>query len=389
MDCECVMSDWSVCRMEDLIDEISMGPFGSDIKVACFVDEGIPVLNGSNLSGIRLSEESFRFVTEEKADSLKKASAVRGDVVVTHRGTLGQIAYIPQTSRYPRYVISQSQFRFRCNDQVLPEYVVYFFHTQVGQDKILAYASQVGVPAIARASSSFREIEIPVPPLSIQRRIVSVLSALDDKIENNRKICETLEEMAQAIFKEWFVDFGPWGGVMPKGWRKGVLSELIEVCYGKDHKKLPDGPIPVYGSGGFMRGVDRSLYDKASVLIPRKGTLNNIMYSDEPFWTVDTMFYSKMRKARVARYVHQFLKTKNMDELNVGSAVPSMTTDILTHMPVLIPADSDLRRFDDVMAAMYTTQKQKAKETKVLAEMRDTLLPKLMSGEIDVDKVEI
>ena len=176
---------------------------------------------------------------------------------------------------------------------------------------------------------------------------------------------------------------------MPAGWREGVLSEMIEVCYGKDHKKLPDGPIPVYGSGGFMRGVDRPLYDKESVLIPRKGTLNNIMYSDEPFWTVDTMFYSKMRKACVARYVHLFLKTKNMDELNVGSAVPSMTTDILNHMPILIPADSELRRFDDVLAALCAAQKQKTKESKNLASMRDMLLPKLMSGEIDVEKVEV
>lgn len=99
----------------DLIDEIAMGPFGSNIKVDCFVDKGIPVLNGSNLEGFELSEKSFRYVTEEKADSLKKANAYKGDVVITHRGTLGQIVYIPQTAQRDRYVISQSQFRVKCN----------------------------------------------------------------------------------------------------------------------------------------------------------------------------------------------------------------------------------------------------------------------------------
>lgn len=92
-------------RISELIEEIAMGPFGSNIKVECFVDDGIPVLNGSNLEGITLKEDSFRYVTEEKADSLKRANAHRGDIVITHRGTLGQIIYIPQDSKYARYVI--------------------------------------------------------------------------------------------------------------------------------------------------------------------------------------------------------------------------------------------------------------------------------------------
>ena len=103
-------------RIADLIDEIAMGPFGSNIKVSCFVDSGVPVLNGSNLEGFSLSEKTFRYVTRKKADSLNKANAHRGDIVITHRGTLGQIVFIPQDSKYDRYVISQSQFRVRCND---------------------------------------------------------------------------------------------------------------------------------------------------------------------------------------------------------------------------------------------------------------------------------
>lgn len=128
-------------RIADLIDEIAIGPFGSNIKVDCFVNTGIPVLNGSNLEGFVLSEKEFRYVTPEKADSLKKANAFRGDVVITHRGTLGQIVYIPESSQFDRYVISQSQFRVRCNDKILPEYMVYYFHTNTGQHKLLSNAS--------------------------------------------------------------------------------------------------------------------------------------------------------------------------------------------------------------------------------------------------------
>ena len=179
-------------KIADLIDEIAMGPFGSNIKVECFVETGVPVLNGSNLEGFALKENEFRYVTPEKADSLNKANAARGDVVITHRGTLGQIVYIPQTSKYERYVISQSQFRVRCNDKILPEYMVYYFHTKIGQHKLLSNASQVGVPALARPSSTFQQIEIEVPDIAIQQRVVGIINALQNKIDCNSRINDNL-----------------------------------------------------------------------------------------------------------------------------------------------------------------------------------------------------
>ena len=179
--------------ISDLISEISMGPFGSNIKVDCFVDEGIPVLNGSNLSGFYLNDDSFRYVTEEKADSLGRANAHRGDIVITHRGTLGQIVCIPDSSLYDRYVISQSQFRVKCNEKIIPEYMMYYFHTVLGQHKLLSNASQVGVPALARASTTFRKIEIDIPNIECQGKIVGILNSIYDKIQLNQKINKNLQ----------------------------------------------------------------------------------------------------------------------------------------------------------------------------------------------------
>lgn len=179
-------------KIADLISEISMGPFGSNIKVECFVDDGIPVLNGSNLEGFALKEASFRYVTEEKADSLGKANAHRGDVVITHRGTLGQIVFIPYDSEFNRYVISQSQFRVKCNEKLLPEYLVYYFHTRIGQHKLLANASQVGVPALARASTTFQTIEIEVPDIESQHKVVNILETIRKKIDRNTEINDNL-----------------------------------------------------------------------------------------------------------------------------------------------------------------------------------------------------
>ena len=370
-------------RIADLIDEIAMGPFGSNIKVSCFVDSGVPVLNGSNLEGFSLSEKTFRYVTREKADSLNKANAHRGDIVITHRGTLGQIVFIPQDSKYDRYVISQSQFRVRCNDKVLPEYLVYYFHTPIGQHKLLSNASQVGVPALARPSSTFQQIEVVLPELSIQKRVVEIISTIQKKIANNQELNDNLELQAQAIYSYMFIENAD------PAWVQGHLSDLITVKYGKDHKKLADGSYPVYGSGGIMRYVERPLYDKESVLIPRKGTLNNVMYVNQPFWSVDTMFYTEMRLPNVAKFVYHFVKAKNLASMNAGSAVPSMTTDILNAMEVVIPSTSALAEFESLVDPMYRAMQENNIQSSKLSELRDALLPKLMSGEIDVSDIQL
>lgn len=374
---------YETCRIADLIDEIAMGPFGSNIKVSCFVDSGVPVLNGSNLEGFSLSEKTFRYVTREKADSLNKANAHRGDIVITHRGTLGQIVFIPQDSKYDRYVISQSQFRVRCNDKVLPEYLVYYFHTPIGQHKLLSNASQVGVPALARPSSTFQQIEVVLPELSIQKRVVEIISTIQKKIVNNQELNDNLELQAQAIYSYMFIENAD------PAWVQGHLSDLITVKYGKDHKKLADGSYPVYGSGGIMRYVERPLYDKESVLIPRKGTLNNVMYVNQPFWSVDTMFYTEMRLPNVAKFVYHFVKAKDLASMNAGSAVPSMTTDILNAMEVVIPSTSALAEFESLVDPMYRAMQENNIQSSKLSELRDALLPKLMSGEIDVSDIQL
>lgn len=117
------------------------------------------------------------------------------------------------------------------------------------------------------------------------------------------------------------------------------LGEVCKIRYGKDHKKLADGDIPVYGSGGIMRHVERALWDKPSVLIPRKGTLSNLFYVERPFWTVDTLFWTDVDETKVIpRFLFYALKAQNLAELNVGTAVPSLTTDILNEVEIEIPS---------------------------------------------------
>lgn len=138
-----------------------------------------------------------------------------------------------------------------------------------------------------------------------------------------------------------------------------------------------------------MRYVEKPLYDKESVLIPRKGSLNNVMYVNEPFWSVDTMFFTEMKLPNVAKFVFHFVKSKNLVSLNAGSAVPSMTTDILNAMELPVPDADAFSKFEDIVTPMYLTMQQNIQESSKLAELRDSLLPRLMSGELDVSDLDL
>lgn len=192
-----------------------------------------------------------------------------------------------------------------------------------------------------------------------------------------------MSKQCDAIYKELFVDKAD------SSWKKGLLSDLVTVKYGKDHKKLGGGNIPCYGSGGVMRFVEKALYDQESVLIPRKGTLNNVMYVNTPFWSVDTMFYTAMKSPNTAKFVYHFVKQKDLAALNAGSAVPSMTTDILNAMELQIPSADVLAEFESTIQPLYQKIQKNEQENRSLVRLRDTLLPKLMSGELDVSELEL
>lgn len=411
--------EWKHYKMDELIEEISMGPFGSDVKKEFYVDNGVPILNGSNLQGFKLQEDSFGYLTKEKADSLKKCNAHRGDIIVTHRGTLGQIVYVPVNSKYDRYVISQSQFRFRCKaDLVDVQYLVYYFHTREGQYKILANASQVGVPALARATSTFRLIDIKLPPLATQRRIASILSSLDRKIELNNKINADLEEMAQAIFKNWFVDFEPFKngkfvdselGMIPEGWKVGRLDEIADVVGGSTPSKakpeyytqkgiawltpkdLSNHPA-VYTSRGEI-DITEEGYNSTSTKLMPKGTV--LFTSRAPIGYISIAlndictnqgFKSLVPKKAGTCSLYCFLKyvTPEIENKSTGSTFKEASGSLMKSLQVIIPEQKDFEEFEAIVSPLFARIESLEKENSRLSLLRDTLLPRLMSGELEV-----
>lgn len=403
-------------RVGDVIEEIAMGPFGSNIKIDCFVSSGVPVLNGSNLNGFTLNENSFNYVTPEKASSLKKAVASRGDIVITHRGTLGQIVYIPASSNHDKYVISQSQFRVRCKESVmLPEFMVYFFHSREGQHKLLSNSSQVGVPALARPSSTFQELEIPVPPMKEQQTIVNALSALNARIASNRAINHHLEQMAQAIYKSWFVDFEPWGGVMPYNWR---ISNIGEVCDVKGGKRLPKGgnltTIPnahpyirvrdmnnalfvqmtsdvEYVPTEIQQGISRYIVSENDVIISIVGTIGLVCIVHPSLSKANlTENCAKLtnNKGVSSSWLYLFLSSDGGQEQirngTVGAVQSKLPIKNIQSISFTLPPIDVMYEFDGAVSGLLEAIANNYTENSRLAALRDTLLPRLMSGELSV-----
>lgn len=311
-----------------------------------------------------------------------------GDLVICEGGEPGRCAIWKE--QIPNMKIQKALHRVRVHDCLDYRYLFYWFLLAGKTGELDQYFT--GATIKHMPGQKLKEVVIDKPPLEIQHRIADILAAYDDLIENNQKQIKLLEEAAQRLYKEWFVDLRFPGhentkivdGV-PEGWSRGLLKELISVNYGKDHKKAPDdGNIPVYGSGGLMRKCNKSLFSGEAVLIPRKGSLNNIMYVDETFWTVDTMFYATMKQPHTAVFVYFFVKAFDMYSMNIGAAVPSMTTKILDAMDVVIPDKETLEKFDKLTKTYFNKIKTLQGQNERLKIARDLLLPKLMSGEVEV-----
>lgn len=383
------MSEWQKVAF----DELFLVPTRNGIyKSAEFHGRGTKIVNmGELFANDRIGEQSMeRIELTEKEKQI--ALLQEGDLLFARRSLVesgaGKAAIVMGLSEETTFESSVIRVRLdpaKCN----PLFYLYWLRSYNGRSAILPLVTGVNVKGIR--GSDLAKIMVDYPEIEIQNRISVVLSAYDDLIKNNQSQIELLEETARRLYKEWFVDLRYPGyenvakvNGVPEGWDKKKVTDLLQIKYGKDHKALEDGSIPVYGSGGIMRKVKPILYSGESVLIPRKGSLNNILYVDGDFWTIDTMFYSVPLMNNIAKYTYLFLSRLDMYSFNIGAAVPSMTINILDGIDILLPDKDTLLKFESCISVLFERIKLLRKQIEVASESRDRLLPKLMSGEITV-----
>ena len=243
----------------------------------------------------------------------------------------------------------------------------------------------------------------------MMERKVTYTPCFEDILFALGMINRNLEAMARQLYDYWFVQFDfpdenckPYkssGGKMvwnerlkreiPEKWTNGTMRDFLKICNGRDHKQLNGGDIPVYGTGGFMRGVDTALYKGESVLLPRKGSLTNFMLVNEAFWTVDTMFYTQELMTGAAKYVYYGLSYHDITRFDSGTGVPSMTSIAYYAFPFVKPTDTIIWSFNQMIEPILSKKRQIEVEIKALIQERDTLLPLLMNGQVSVMPIAV
>ena len=243
-----------------------------------------------------------------------------------------------------------------------------------------------------------REMEIMLPPLHTQLKIASILSAYDDLIENNTRRIKILEEMAQAIYKEWFVNFRFPGhekvkmvesdlGLIPEGWEVRRLGEVAELAYGKGLRKKDrrEGTFPVYGSGGIVGYHDEYLVEGPGVIVGRKGNVGSVFWSQKSFHPIDTVFFVN---SSISLY-YIFFSLKEQNFVNNDAAVPGLSRNQAYLNKFLLPSNKILHRFSHIIAPIFNQIENLQSQIGNRRRTRDLLLLKLISGEINMEDLDM
>lgn len=356
-----------------------------------YTSDGVPFYRSREI----IERREHKYITEELYissdlyNTFKQKFGVpqKGDILLTSVGTLG----IP-------YLVGEEVFYFKdgnltwmrnFNESLLSKYLFYWFNSKFGKDSLITRA--IGSSQAALTIDILKKYKFILPSINVQQTIISILSSYDELIEKNNKRIKILEQMAENLYKEWFVRFrfpgyeqAEFENGIPKGWKACKLREIIRIRYGKDHKDLEDGTIPVFGSGGVMRYGNRALYSGETVMIPRKGSLHNVTYYKGDLWTVDTMFYTEFKVPTCASYLYFTLSQFDLESLNKGASIPSLSTDILYNLKIVLPPQWLLTQFQQMIDVLNAQTEKLTQQNYNLTKQRDMLLPRLMSGKLEV-----
>ncbi|MDG3438056.1 restriction endonuclease subunit S [Vibrio parahaemolyticus] len=366
-------------------------------------------------SGFQFSEKVY--VSEERHNLLRAGKLERYDIVLTTRGTIGNVAFYDNSVLDDVVRVNSGMLILRANTTVWnPRFLYFLFTSKIIQEQISSLTSGSAVPQLP--AKDLRKFLLPKVPMGVQNYIVKVIGDLSDKLKINDQTNQTLEEMAQAIFKSWFVDFDPVKakmngeqpegmdaataslfpeklveselGLIPDGWEVKQLKDILELAYGKALKKTDrvEGDVPVYGSGGLTGYHNQSLVEGPGIIVGRKGTVGSVYWEPKAFYPIDTVFYVKPKAGYSLNYCYLILQNLGLKNMNTDAAVPGLNRNNAYRLEVVTPSQGVLNKFESLMSAFQSKIDGNNAENSSLETLRDTLLPKLLSGEIELGQAQ-
>lgn len=407
---------WPIVQLQDLAIQdkgsIVSGPFGSNIGSRFFVEQGVPVIRGNNLTKgyTKFIDDGFVYLTDSKAAEFPNCIAKADDIVFTAAGSIGQVGLIPKDSKFDRYIISNKQLRVRLDKKIADPLFVYYWLSSKRMIQYLEGMNNGGAVPLLNLGI-IRKVPVPLPEIIIQSRIASILSAYDDLIENNRRRIQLLEQSARLLYKEWLVHLRFPGhehviikGGVPEGWEKKTLGDLCVEIRESVSPEMLELNTPYIGLEHMPR---------CSISLSEWGTVDQVTSSKHRFRENEILF-GKIRPyfhkvgiaftdgvassdAIVIRPINDVLlplvlMTVSSDgfvavtaqTMKEGSKMPRADWKQMQQYSVPLPPNSLLKMFNSLVEPITSQLKVLSFKNRKLASARDLLLPKLMNGEVAV-----
>jgi len=360
------------------------------------VNDGFPLIKAKEIVGGKIDFETCDQISEEEhLRVIARSKPEYGDTLFAHIGaSLGEAAFIKTHRTFSIKNIAL----FKPNLNIIDErYLYYLVISPAFQG--LAKQTKTGSAQPFLSLGHLRSHRITYnEALNEQRKIATILSAYDDLIENNLRRIKILEEMAQALYREWFVKFCFPGhekvrmvdsplGKIPEGWEVVKLGQRVELFYGKGLTKSmrKEGTVPVFGSSGVVGWHNQSIVGGPGIIVGRKGNVGSVFWSETPFYPIDTVFY--VRTNLPMHYVYYNLQLQNF--INNDAAVPGLNRNQAHSLPFIVPESRTMDKFAKSANLIFRQKSKLKRVAENLRQTRDLLLPKLISGELDVSDLEI
>jgi type I restriction enzyme S subunit len=390
---------------------IKTGPFGTALKASEYSSVGVPLISVGEIGyGTFRVHQSTPRVPTEVTTRLPEYLLQEGDIVFGRKGAVDRSARI--SAAQAGWFLGSDGIRLRLPSTADSRFMAYQLQSPESRSWIMQHAT--GTTMASLNQDVIARIPVLLPPLPEQRAIAHILGTLDDKIELNRRRNQTLEAMARALFKDWFIDFGPVHAKLegrepylppdlwqlfperlddegkPAEWESGRLDDALVLQRGFD---LPasdrtHGVYPVMAASGINGYHDKFMVKGPGITTGRSGVLGRVFLIQSDFWPLNTSLWVKEFKRVSPCYAFELLRGLDFEMFNAGSAVPTLNRNHVHNLPITLPPKQLIDAFDELVVPMAKARKSNEDESQTLAKLRDTLLPKLISGELCIAKAE-
>lgn len=378
---EKIMAEWLKTALIDIVELIGGGT--PKTSKAEYWDGNINWLSVKDFNNEnRYVYSTEKTITEEGLDNSSTKLLKKDDIIISARGTVGELAMIP----FPM-AFNQSCYGIRAKEGIDSIFLYYLIKNSVRKLKAITHGSVFDT--ITR--DTFANIEVAIPDIKTQHRIAKMLADIDDKVENNQRINNNLEQQVSVLYQSWFEDFEITNGICPENWSYQELSTIADIASGKRPPVKSDTcnektPISIVGAASVMGFTSEANHTDKILVTGRVGTHGVIQRLNTPCWTSDNTL---VIKSPYYEFTNQILHRIDYSSMNRGSTQPLITQGDMKKVVVLVPDEDTLAKFEEFAGSLMAKWETNNNENVKLASLRDTLLPKLMSGELDVSGIDL